>query len=78
MYFSTGPLNSGDESDNRRAVGGLEIDYNDILPEKTQLQLQGVDPRKGWNFRGVHRVRAWYCKQKRVETNNDHRSFDFV
>ncbi|EPS62129.1 hypothetical protein M569_12665, partial [Genlisea aurea] len=25
-------------------------------PQKPQMQLQGVDPRRGWNFRGVHRA----------------------
>ncbi|MFS7919191.1 putative primosome PriB/single-strand DNA-binding, nucleic acid-binding protein [Helianthus anomalus] len=29
---------------------------DDFLPEKPELQLQGVDPRKGWGFRGVHKV----------------------
>ena len=34
----------------------LEEDLNDLLGDKTDLQPQGVDPRKGWGFRGVHKV----------------------
>ncbi|KAL1546200.1 single-stranded DNA-binding protein, mitochondrial-like [Salvia divinorum] len=33
-----------------------EIEDDDFLSERPELQLQGVDPRKGWNFRGVHRA----------------------
>ena len=33
-----------------------EEGFNDFLGEKAALQLQGVDPRKGWGFRGVHKV----------------------
>lgn len=52
--YSTGTFLSDDEpASNNEAV---EIDDNDFLPEKPNLQLQGVDPRKGWNFRGVHKV----------------------
>ncbi|KAJ0441997.1 putative primosome PriB/single-strand DNA-binding protein [Helianthus annuus] len=32
------------------------IEDDDFLPEKPELQLQGVDPRKGWGFRGVHKA----------------------
>ncbi|KAL7157719.1 hypothetical protein ABFS83_02G095900 [Erythranthe nasuta] len=49
---------STDANDNTDGGGGrgLEIDDDDFLPDKAELQLQGVDPRKGWNFRGVHRA----------------------
>lgn len=56
VFFSTGSLNSGNENDNEGADGGLDVDDDDFLRERPELQLQGVDPRKGWNFRGVHRV----------------------
>ncbi|KAL8507370.1 hypothetical protein ACS0TY_018063 [Phlomoides rotata] len=36
--------------------GGVEINDDDFLPERPELQLQGVNPRKGWNFHGVHRA----------------------
>ncbi|KAL6578939.1 hypothetical protein OROMI_009155 [Orobanche minor] len=55
-FFSTGSINSGDDNDNVGAGHRLEIDDDDFLPERPELQLQGVDPRKGWNFRGVHRA----------------------
>ncbi|KAH0731664.1 hypothetical protein KY289_002852 [Solanum tuberosum] len=55
LCYSTGTYHSdGDEpASNNEAV---EIDDSDFLPEKPNLQLQGVDPRKGWNFRGVHKA----------------------
>ncbi|KAL8545504.1 hypothetical protein ACS0TY_005595 [Phlomoides rotata] len=53
VFFSTDNANG---SDNERADGGVEINDDDFLPDRPELQLQGVDPRKGWNFRGVHRA----------------------
>nr|XP_023912761.1 single-stranded DNA-binding protein, mitochondrial [Quercus suber]POF10106.1 single-stranded dna-binding protein, mitochondrial [Quercus suber] len=35
---------------------GLEEDFDDLLGDKTELQPQGVDPRRGWGFRGVHKA----------------------
>lgn len=29
---------------------------DDFIPPKQELHLQGVDPGKGWDFRGVHKV----------------------
>ncbi|KAJ9178644.1 hypothetical protein P3X46_010512 [Hevea brasiliensis] len=34
----------------------LDEEFDDFLSEKPELQLQGVDPRKGWGFRGVHKA----------------------
>lgn len=35
-----------------------EVDdvFDDFVVEKQELQPQGVDPRRGWGFRGVHKV----------------------
>ncbi|XP_078443508.1 mitochondrially targeted single-stranded DNA binding protein [Wolffia australiana] len=33
-----------------------EIADEDFLPAKAELEPQGVDPKKGWNFRGVHKA----------------------
>ncbi|KAK4476718.1 hypothetical protein RD792_015878, partial [Penstemon davidsonii] len=54
VSFSTGSFDN--DNDKKGLGGGLEIDDDDFLPERPELQLQGVDPRKGWNFRGVHRA----------------------
>ncbi|KAK7827352.1 single-stranded DNA-binding protein, mitochondrial [Quercus suber] len=35
---------------------GLEEDFDDLLGDKTESQPQGVDPRRGWGFRGVHKA----------------------
>ncbi|CAN4108854.1 unnamed protein product [Withania somnifera] len=55
ICYSTGTFESDDDApaSNNETV---EIDDSDFLPEKPDLQLQGVDPRKGWNFRGVHKA----------------------
>ncbi|XP_018457974.2 single-stranded DNA-binding protein, mitochondrial isoform X2 [Raphanus sativus] len=34
---------------------GLEEDFEETI-ERPELQPHGVDPRKGWGFRGVHRA----------------------
>ncbi|NP_001237927.1 Single-stranded DNA-binding protein, mitochondrial-like [Glycine max] len=34
----------------------LDGELDDFLGEKAELQLQGVDPKKGWGFRGVHKA----------------------
>lgn len=34
----------------------LEEDFDDLIGDKTELQPQGVDPRRGWGFRGVYKV----------------------
>lgn len=55
LFYSSGTFDNNHdngENDDR----GLAIDDDDILPEKPDLQVQGVDPKKGWNFRGVHKV----------------------
>ncbi|KAK9076971.1 hypothetical protein SSX86_005306 [Deinandra increscens subsp. villosa] len=52
-YSSSAPFGGGDEGD---GVQNDAIDDEDFLPEKPELQVQGVDPRKGWGFRGVHKA----------------------
>lgn len=32
-----------------------EIKDDDFLDKKRELEPQGVDPKRGWNFRGVHK-----------------------
>ncbi|KAF3629020.1 single-stranded DNA-binding protein, mitochondrial [Capsicum chacoense] len=55
LSYSTGTFGSdGDEPASTNEA--VEIDDSDFLPEKPELQLQSVDPRKGWNFRGVHKA----------------------
>lgn len=47
MYSSA---SSGSDNDN----DADKVD--DFIPPKQKLHLQGVDPQKGWDFRGVHKV----------------------
>ncbi|CAA3007034.1 single-stranded DNA-binding, mitochondrial [Olea europaea subsp. europaea] len=53
LFFST---ETDKDSDKDVSPNG-EVEVNDDFPpENPELQLQSVDPRKGWNFRGVHRA----------------------
>ena len=45
---------------NNTGGGGEEIEEDDFLPEKPELELQSVDPRRGWGFRGVHKVKCYW------------------
>lgn len=53
LWFSTGVSESDNdvEKNNRE-----EEEYDDMFDDKIELQPQGVDPRRGWGFRGVHKV----------------------
>ncbi|CAN6476043.1 unnamed protein product [Victoria cruziana] len=31
-------------------------DVEELIPNKREIQPQGVDPKRGWSFRGVHRA----------------------
>ncbi|KAL8253779.1 hypothetical protein R6Q59_032000 [Mikania micrantha] len=58
FYSSSVPFGSGDEGDGIQndTIDDNDNDDDDFLPEKPELQVQGVDPRKGWGFRGVHKA----------------------
>ncbi|XP_022135640.1 single-stranded DNA-binding protein, mitochondrial [Momordica charantia] len=53
LWFSTGVSESDNdvEKNNRE-----EEEYDDMFDDKVELQPQGVDPRRGWGFRGVHKA----------------------
>ncbi|XP_015949946.1 single-stranded DNA-binding protein, mitochondrial isoform X1 [Arachis duranensis] len=34
----------------------LDDEFDDFLGSKPDLELQGVDPKRGWGFRGVHKA----------------------
>lgn len=52
MWYSSESLDGkdGQKSDE------VEEEFDDYLGVKHELQPQGVDPKRGWNFRGVHKV----------------------
>ena len=57
MCFSTGSLDDGENDEGK--VSEMEEEVDDFLDDKSdkrEPQLQGVNPAKGWNFRGVHKV----------------------
>ena len=59
-YSTTSP--SGDEDDQPSHDNGepknVELDegFDDLVGGRPELELQGVDPKRGWGFRGVHKV----------------------
>ncbi|CAK9148678.1 unnamed protein product [Ilex paraguariensis] len=54
LLYSTSTFD-GDNGDDVKNNEGDEFD-DDFLPDKPELQLQSVDPRRGWGFRGVHKA----------------------
>lgn len=47
-------------SDTENDIDADKVD--DFFPQKQELELQGVDPQKGWGFRGVHKVPvSFFC-----------------
>ncbi|CAH9075982.1 unnamed protein product [Cuscuta epithymum] len=54
QLFSTGTFHG--EANDADEIGSVEIDDVDFLPERREIKLHGVDPRKGWNSRGVHKA----------------------
>ncbi|KAK1370745.1 Single-stranded DNA-binding protein, mitochondrial [Heracleum sosnowskyi] len=47
-------LYSTASSDTENDIDADKVD--DFFPQKQELELQGVDPQKGWGFRGVHKA----------------------
>ncbi|XP_043708305.1 single-stranded DNA-binding protein, mitochondrial isoform X2 [Telopea speciosissima] len=37
-------------------VSNADVEDDNLMPEKPDLEPQGVDPRRGWGFRGVHKA----------------------
>ncbi|WVY95873.1 hypothetical protein V8G54_028024 [Vigna mungo] len=60
LWYSTS--SSGSEDDQPSHVNGepkneeLDEGFDDLLGERPELELQGVDPKRGWGFRGVHKA----------------------
>lgn len=59
VFYSTGLFDSDKENEGNND-DGADIADDDSLPQKPELQAQGVDPKKGWNYRGVHKVN-FFC-----------------
>ncbi|XP_030459699.1 single-stranded DNA-binding protein, mitochondrial-like [Syzygium oleosum] len=53
-WYSTEVLDS--EKDEEKKDDDLGNEDDDILGDKKELQPHGVDPRRGWGFRGVHKA----------------------
>ncbi|GAB2287294.1 hypothetical protein Dimus_021675 [Dionaea muscipula] len=46
-----------DEDGDGKKKDAEDFQDNDFIPpQKREMVLQGVDPRRGWNFRGVHKA----------------------
>ncbi|MED6148109.1 hypothetical protein PIB30_050121 [Stylosanthes scabra] len=47
---------SNDKVNDDRRYEKLDDEFDDFLGGKPDLELQGVDPKRGWGFRGVHKA----------------------
>lgn len=58
FYYSSSSatFNGADGGDGVKSNEAEAFHDDEFLPDKSELQPQGVDPRKGWGFRGVHRA----------------------
>ncbi|KAJ4829402.1 hypothetical protein Tsubulata_039917 [Turnera subulata] len=57
--YSTASSGSEDENNNdnhRKEDDDVEAEHEDDFIGDRQERLQGVDPKKGWSFRGVHKA----------------------
>lgn len=57
-YSTTSESNNDERLDDNDNLKNNAIDeeVEDFLDHQPGMQLQGVDPKRGWNFRGVHKV----------------------
>ncbi|KAJ8426585.1 hypothetical protein Cgig2_018053 [Carnegiea gigantea] len=53
VSYSTASFDADNDGGRSSEVEDL---HDDIIPEKQKVSPQGVDPRRGWNFRGVHKI----------------------
>lgn len=53
LWYSTASF-GGDNSSAKNSEA--EDFHDDFIPEKRESIAQGVDPKRGWTFRGVHKV----------------------
>ncbi|PIA61227.1 hypothetical protein AQUCO_00300627v1 [Aquilegia coerulea] len=54
MWHST--VSFDDDEDNGDVDNSAELDCDDFITNKKELEPQGVDPKRGWGFRGVHKA----------------------
>ncbi|KAJ8772057.1 hypothetical protein K2173_027234 [Erythroxylum novogranatense] len=54
LYSTTGSFHSENEEGGKSDE--MDDDVDDFLNRRPDLQLQSVDPKKGWGFRGVHKA----------------------
>ncbi|XP_022742923.1 single-stranded DNA-binding protein, mitochondrial [Durio zibethinus] len=56
MWCSTGSLDSENDEGKDGEIEDVIDDFLGDKSDKREPQLQGVNPGKGWNFRGVHKA----------------------
>lgn len=49
-------LDDNDNPKDNPKENAFDEEVDDFLGKQPDLQLQGVNPKRGWNFRGVHKV----------------------
>ena len=53
LGYSTTPSESANDDQENNDINE---EMDDFLGSKVQLEPQGVDPKRGWGYRGVHKV----------------------
>ncbi|KAK6911616.1 Primosome PriB/single-strand DNA-binding, partial [Dillenia turbinata] len=56
LWHSTVSFDGDEGKDNEEEKDNKEAVFDDFLGERKELQLEGVDPKRGWGFRGVHKA----------------------
>lgn len=58
LWYSSQSSISSDNDTNETKKIGADEDFDDFLGgvKDTDMQAQSVDPKRGWGFRGVHKV----------------------
>nr|DAD36370.1 TPA_asm: hypothetical protein HUJ06_007011 [Nelumbo nucifera] len=56
MWHSIMSFDKGGNFDDGGGENNADLEDNDFIPYKQDLEPQGVDPKRGWDFRGVHKA----------------------
>lgn len=64
LWYSNSRASFNNDDANEEVDTNGDFDDDAFLPNKKDLEPQGVDPQRGWGFRGVHKVFVFYSEWK--------------